>query len=89
LSSQTGKFVPQRNRLLGFFSIISGIFSILLLATFLIPPPNSSTQLLSYVTANSSTYALIGILITIWMVVSIPFVVGLGELLKRKDSPLA
>ena len=89
MSAPTGKFVPQRNRLLGFFSIISGIFSILLLATFLIPPPNSPTQLLSYVTANSSTYALIGILITIWMVVSIPFVVGLGELLKRKDSPLA
>lgn len=87
--SQFGESIG-RKRVFGFFSIIWGALSILLLIELLLmPPPSSPTQLLSFVTNNVLAVALDAVLVTAWMVFSVPFVVGLGALLKSKDSNLA
>jgi hypothetical protein len=45
--------------------------------------------LLSFVSSNSSIFIVSAVLVLGWMAFSVPFVVGLGTLLKLKDSAIA
>jgi hypothetical protein len=79
-----------RKRVFGVFSIISAIFSIILLIeSLLTPSPSSPVQLLSFVASNAGIYVLAAVLILPWMVFSVLFVLGLGVLLRSKDSAIA
>jgi hypothetical protein len=53
------------------------------------PALTSPAQVLSVISSNISGYVLFAVLVTAWMVFGIPFAVGVGALLKSKDSNIA
>jgi hypothetical protein len=69
------------------FSFFSGILTIALL--ILLRTPTNASQQLSFFTSNQSSYDLAAILALCWAIVSIPFVVSLGALLRPSGSSLA
>jgi hypothetical protein len=71
------------------FAILAGLLSVLLVASTNLPAPRVPAELLPYFRSHQSSYVLAAITVLVWVVVAIPFVVGLGALLSAKGSTLA
>ena len=77
----------DHRRILGLFSLASGILSI---ALFLIlGTPSSAADQLAFYQGHQSVYDLAAVTALVWGIVSVPFVVTLGTILRGKSRVLA
>jgi Domain of unknown function (DUF4386) len=79
----------DRRRVFGGFSIASGALSLVLILSYLTVPPGLPEQMLSSLERNHASVVILAIVLLTWMVISIPFVVGLGILLRSKSGSIA
>lgn len=80
----------DRRSIFAIFSLLAGVLSIVCFITIiLLPTPNHPSQQLAVFTSNQTTYEFFGGISLIWAVFSVPFVVGLGTILRSKSSSLA
>lgn len=73
----------------GWFSLLSGVLSLLLVAATLQPAPRSATGQLAYVAGHQGAVAIGATIVLSWSVFSIPLVVALGQILGPKSPGFA
>jgi hypothetical protein len=72
------------------FSFLAGVLSILvLISTLLLPVQKTAAQQLAFVSGHQSTVAVAMFSILLWATFSVPFVVGLGTLVRSRGTNLA
>jgi hypothetical protein len=71
------------------FSFFTAIFSLLVVVVTILPPPFTPAQQLSSFMNNKAIYYIMALIVLLWSALSIPFVAGLGTLLREKSSGLA
>lgn len=79
----------DRSRAFAWFSLIAGVLTALVLLTSLRTPTQTGEELLRYLSVHSGAVMITAVTILSWAVFSIPFVVGLGRLLRPKSPSLA
>jgi hypothetical protein len=76
-------------RLIAAFGLLTGILSLLLLLALAGPSPQGPEQQLAFVGSHRAGYAILEIAVLIWATSSVPFLVGLGSLLRGHGRWLA
>ena len=70
------------------FAILAGLLSVLLIV-FVSPAPGTPSELLPYFKSHQSRYVLTAVIALVWLIMAVPFVVGLGALLRASGRNLA
>lgn len=73
----------------GWFSLVAGVLSILVLIATLQPIPQGAAEQLSFFAVHRSVLPLMATVVLTWAVFSIPFVVALGQILRLKSTSFA
>src|SRR5947208_3393488 len=71
------------------FGLLTGLLSLLLLLALAAPSPQGPEQQLAFVGSHRAGYAILEIAVLIWATSSVPFLVGLGSLLRGRGRWLA
>jgi hypothetical protein len=79
----------ERPSALAVTSFLSGILSLALLLATLQPTPHAPAQQLSFFVEHRPFVTLVAVVDLVWAVISIPFVVALGDLLRSKSTTFA
>src|SRR5579863_2564188 len=79
----------ERAPAFAWFAMLGGALSVLELVEVLLPVPVQPTDMLAYFSSHSGSVALMAATILTWAVLSIPFVVALGQLLRSKSRTFA
>jgi hypothetical protein len=80
----------DRRTTFGVFALLGGVLSFLLIGSAgLRPAAQAPAELLSYFTSHRTAYVLTAVEVLVWVVIAIPFVVGLGALLRPTSPALA
>jgi len=80
---------PDRRVTFATIAVLSGLLSVLLACSASLPVPNVPANLLHYFASHRSRYLLVAVTVLVWVVVAIPFVVGLGAMLASKGKTLS
>jgi hypothetical protein len=79
----------DRPRIFAGFALLSALLSVGLIAVALQPVSPDPTVLLAQMASHHRGIAIEAVLALLWAVISIPFIVGLGQLLRPKSPSLA
>jgi len=88
MKNQPRSLEIERKTAFAVFSLLAGVLTLLLVMGLFLPS-TTAAQFLSTYNANQVIYGIFGLAALLWSVFSIPFVVGLGTLLRAKSSSFA
>ncbi len=71
------------------FAMLAGLLSLVLAFPAGLYSPRAPAELLPYFNSHHSSYLFLAVTVLVWVVVAIPFVVGLGALLASKSKTLS
>jgi len=89
MTTQPRALEIERKPAFAVFSLLAAVLLLLFGVLAALLPSTTAAQLLSSYNAHGAIYAGSAIVALVWAVFSIPFVVGLGTLLRAKSSSLA
>jgi hypothetical protein len=83
-------FEIDRRTAFAVFSLLGGVLSFLLIGSAgLMPAAHAPAELLSHLASHRGAYVLAAVAVLVWAVIAIPFVVGLGALVRPGSPALA
>lgn len=91
MSDQQAERPPDLDRpaAFGAFSLLSALLSVVMVIAMLQPAPQDPAQQIAYVAAHRPMVALEAVAALMWAVLSVPFVVALGQLLRCRSAAVA